>query len=134
MKRVFVLEDNPVRIEIIKENWFQFAEFDIATSFKEAVELFSDNYDLLMLDHDLGGKIFVSSKDEDTGANFLRWFVANKFKDCDIIIHSHNPVGSKNMEEILTRNGYYKAIRIPFGNLIDGWDKGILGFFNHYKG
>lgn len=134
MKKVFVLEDNPVRVEIIKENWSQFAEFDIATSFKEAIKIFSDDYDLLMLDHDLGGKIFISSKVENSGANFLRWFVNKKCKDCDIIIHSHNPEGSKNMEEILVRNGYKQVIRIPFGNLIDGWDKGILGFFNHYKG
>jgi CheY-like chemotaxis protein len=133
MNRVFVLEDDINRINIIKKLWSKYAEFDIATSYKEAIKLFKNNYSLLMLDHDLGGKIFVSSKMENTGAGFLRWLIKQDFNGCDIIIHSHNPSGSQNMERILSENNFNKVIRLPFGTLIDGWDKGIIGFFNHYK-
>lgn len=56
--------------------------------------------DNLSLDHDLG-------QDLPTGYDLVKWMVEN---DCwpkgDITIHSANPVGAKNMKEMVDRYFY----------------------------
>jgi CheY-like chemotaxis protein len=134
MIKVFVLEDDPQRIKKIKEMWSKYAEFDIATSYDEAIKIFKNDYNLLMLDHDLGGKIFVNSNFKNTGAGFARWLVTQDFKKCDIIIHSHNSSGATVMAKILLSKNIDNVLRLPFGNIVDGWNKGFFKFFGHYKG
>ena len=130
--KVFVLEDDPSRIEIIKRNFGKFGEFIFAINIWEAKEKFNfnENYNLILLDHDLGGQIYVDSLEENTGAEFCRWIIQNKPKLPQIIVHSHNSVGSEIMAEYLED---YEVLRIPFGNLMKMWDKGILNFLGHYK-
>lgn len=115
MIRIFVLEDNKDRIY-----WFKriFKDFDltIAMSTKGAKLRYNGVYDILFLDHDLGGEVYVDSKEENTGAGFARWLM----KDEDpygvsfnqVVIHSMNPTGAKNIMGILE-----KGACISFGDL-----------------
>jgi len=74
-------------------------------------EMIHDNeYDLIFLDHDLGGKEMVDSADEDTGyhlALFIASDSANKETPC--VVHSCNPAGAVNIAAVLPH-----AIKAPF--------------------
>lgn len=108
---IFILEDDPSRI-----SWF-------ASTYKTA--LISDNaegakrilegrkWDIVFLDHDLGGKVFVNEKDTNTGSEVVRWVIENKVEIDRIIIHSLNWAASKNMLYSLREAGYI-AVKIPF--------------------
>lgn len=71
---------------------------------------------MIFLDHDLGGEIYVNSQEYNTG-----YTMAKKIKEIygekypEIIIHSLNPAGAKNIQDVLP-NGE----RIPFPTLIRG--------------
>lgn len=75
----------------------------ICRSYKEALQIIQNNCDkhstkiILDLDHDLGSK--------KTGYDFCKWLVANgwigKFH-----CHTMNPVGRKNMQQLLTHYGW----------------------------
>jgi hypothetical protein len=134
MIRVFVLEDDPIRIKVFKENFEKFAKFTFSTNIYDAMKDFDLNnkYDLILLDHDLGGETFVDSEFYNTGAQFCRYLIKKKIELPQIIIHSHNPVGAEIMEEYLIEKGY-NASRVPFGELIKRWDQGTLSFFGHHK-
>jgi hypothetical protein len=76
------------------------------------------DWDVVLLDHDLGGEQFVDSGKEDTGAGVARWVAENRPSVGRFIVHSHNPGGAKNMEGLLQQAGYSVEC-IPFATLID---------------
>jgi CheY-like chemotaxis protein len=104
--RIFILEDMQIRINIFKK-WYEAHELVIVTNAEEAINILSKDleWDVLFLDHDLGGKIFVSIKDENTGSRVAK-FLCNKSIKGRIIIHSWNPVGAKNMLNYLSYAEY----------------------------
>ena len=69
--------------------------------------------DLLFLDHDLGGQVFVSSSREDCGFEVVRWICENKPEIKAIVLHSMNVPAAENMEKALRREGYITE-RTPF--------------------
>jgi hypothetical protein len=121
--KVFILEDDQTRIDLFIEAGIGH-DLTIAKSFKAAKAKFQPPYDYLFLDHDLGGRTYVASEDEETGANFCRWLGAAPQEGSKvwaaepyIIIHSFNPDGAKTMYEILRNNGWM-VVSIPFGPTI----------------
>lgn len=90
----------------------------VQTAEQVIAELPTRSWDVVCLDHDLGGEFFVDSGREDTGAGVARWIAENKPSIGRIIIHSHNPDGAKNMEATLARVGY-NVVCIPFATLIN---------------
>lgn len=115
MARVFVLEDDPQRIRLFREALFH-ADATFAESCAEAIEKFAPPYAVMSLDHDLGGKVFVNSAEENTGAGFCRW-LPEKAPDMwspVVVVHSYNPDGARTMMRTLAGKGY-KAIQQPFG-------------------
>jgi CheY-like chemotaxis protein len=135
MDKVFILEDNDNRIEIFKVIWSKLADFTIAQSYEEAIKLFNihEDYSAILLDHDLGYHQFVDSfGQEKTGYHFTEWLVKNYNQDIPIIIHSHNNIGADNMQSKL-KTRFKNVNYIPFGNLVNAWEQGILNFLGHYK-
>lgn len=123
---VFVLEDDPERIEQFKE---RFVEQNLigyfATNVEEAKKIVSSiECSYWFLDHDLGNQIFVDQKEEDTGSGFVRWCCENVsvFKNVNgIFIHSLNEPAAKSMHLTLDdyrrkadRNMLPHTIRYPF--------------------
>jgi hypothetical protein len=68
----------------------------------------------MFLDHDLGGRIWTDSNEENTGYQFVKLLTENqKQKDALIYIHSMNPIGANKMLNYLKDNNY-DGIWIPF--------------------
>lgn len=126
--KVFVLEDDPVRILWFRERFFNH-DLTVATSVKEGVEAFKGPYDLVCLDHDLGGRQMVDSDEEETGATFVRRML-DKLVRCDaVFVHSYNAFGAKRMGEMLGDAGAMVAVA-PFRGpsfiaLLDGYEKRV---------
>ena len=73
----------------------------IARSYKEAIkELHRFRYNVICLDHDLG--------EEKTGYDICKYIIEHHIWCDEYRIHTSNPVGRKNMTELLSR--YTKAI------------------------
>lgn len=119
--RLFVLEDDPARIHLFREASIGWAVVHIATSVEEAKKLWTPPYDLVCLDHDLGGEQMVDSTQENTGYQFALWLAERPIEDRDetIVVHSYNPEGAKRMLVAL-REHRYAACRVPFGLTVLG--------------
>lgn len=87
----------------------------IARTAQDAIKALSyEPFDIVMLDHDLGGQVFQSSDDENSGMAVVRWILKNKPVISMIVIHSWNPVASHHMAIDLSRAGY-NVVRKAFG-------------------
>lgn len=110
--RIFTLEDDPVRIlklyDFFKSKGVKEADMDWAASMWQ-VDRFGDGhniYDLILLDHDLGGRRMLEA--EDNGLNFLE-MIKEKVGDALVVIHSHNPSGAEAMHA-----AYPPSLVIPY--------------------
>lgn len=111
--RVFILEDNSNRVVKFRRELIG-NRVDHAETLSAGREMIRENeYDLIFLDHDLGGKEMVDSAHEDTGYH-LALFIAdddgNKGTPC--IVHSCNPGGADNIVGVLPH-----AVKVPFPSL-----------------
>ena len=106
--KILLLEDNDERIQQFKD-WIP--SLDIAITAEEAINLLKANkYDLIFLDHDLGGKVFVDSSEFNTGYTVARYMRENLILSGMVIVHSHNVVGAANIKAVLPH-----AVLLPFG-------------------
>jgi CheY-like chemotaxis protein len=112
--RILILEDNPLRIEKFKE-LFKNQQVTHCSDISNALIACRENdYSVLWLDHDLGGKIWEDSFNEPTGYRFVKAIVdENLQRDALIYIHSMNPIGANLMLNYLKDNDY-DGIWIPF--------------------
>lgn len=115
--KILILEDNEYRIAQFKE-LFKNQELFICQDIESAKQTCMDNkyspFDMMWLDHDLHGRIWENSFVDDTGYQFIKWMVDNKYqKNSLYYIHSMNPVGANLMLNYLRDNGY-DGIWIPF--------------------
>jgi len=104
--RIFILEDNAERIAFFKHALsvrFPDAEIIIKETAREAKEILKPNsyWDIILLDHDLGGKIFVDSFDPNTGYQVAMHIRDNEIKYGQCITHTQNPAGGQNIVNVL---------------------------------
>jgi len=111
--RIFILEDNQMRINTFKDWYGSDHELTIVTNAQEAIVLLalSSNYDIFFLDHDLGDRVFVDVQDPNTGSTVAK-FLESLEVTGKIIIHSWNIGGARYM-----MNHLPKAIYEPFNPL-----------------
>lgn len=106
--RVFVLEDDSNRVMSLFKWLPNGVDWDIIDTCEKA-DRFNPPYDLILLDHDLGGRQF--EKHEDCGLTFVK-LIKDKIPDnAAIILHSYNHAGAQNMLAALED----RASVIPFG-------------------
>lgn len=116
MSRIFVLEDDPNRIRQFRQAAIG-AELTLCSTVADAITAFDRGgpYDLICLDHDLGGETYVPSDNDNTGYTFALWLSQFKLQPTAsvIVIHSYNGGGARRMMDVLTPNAtvYYE----PFG-------------------
>ncbi|MDD5589092.1 MAG: response regulator [Candidatus Nanoarchaeia archaeon] len=127
--KIFILEDNTIRIETFKKlatkTWdASNLKIFIATDVEEGKIILKNNqpFDLAFLDHDLGGEIYVPSENENTGYQLAKFIEKENIKIDTIVIHSHNPSGAKNMNDILSNSHV-----IQFSYLIEHWSELFKG-------
>ncbi|HVZ41486.1 MAG TPA: response regulator [Candidatus Kapabacteria bacterium] len=117
MKTILFLDDDERRTSEIRSRLIGEALtlITVATAL-ECIERLSERaYDLVMLDHDLGGEIFVDSSREDTGMEVVRWLRENGGAHGAFIVHTMNPVAAAGMYFDLTAQGY-TVQQTPFGS------------------
>lgn len=111
--KIFILEDNEYRMAKFRRELIGH-EIDRAATVEEGTSLVVANkYDLMFLDHDLGGEEMVNSYDDNTGyklAEFIASFTQNKTTPC--VVHSCNPAGADNICRVLPHAG-----KFPFTSL-----------------
>jgi hypothetical protein len=109
--KIFILEDDQNRLDFFYR-WFENEEIFASDNVEYAKTLYLKErpFDLVFLDHDLGGRVYVSSEEPNTGYQFAKFLVEQENSSI-IIIHSWNPEGAKNMRNVLP-----KAYVIPFGS------------------
>jgi CheY-like chemotaxis protein len=115
---IVILEDDINRMNMFSKKLETKSIYYFYDNVDDCFEFFKDKkdqIDLIFLDHDLDGKVYVDSKEYNTG-----YTMAKKIKELygedypNVIIHSLNPKGADNILSILT-----KAQKIPFPVLIN---------------
>lgn len=118
-QRILVLEDNEYRIK-----WFRHHFANETITIMEAASdaigcLQSNEYDLIFLDHDLGGEAFVNEAHKNTGSEVARFLAASKANiNASYVIHSLNSAGADYMFNALINAGYQFVFKTPFTRLI----------------
>jgi len=98
---ILILDDDPIRHEMFKNVIKDHNLTHVYTS-KECIEYLDNHtWDMVCLDHDLGGNIYVDSG-ENTGWEVAKWLEQNPEKQPPkMYIHSFNPVGANNMHQCI---------------------------------
>jgi len=110
-KRVLILEDDANRVFLFKKNLTGLFVHVEETALGAINKLENESWDLLLLDHDLGGQQMVNSKDKNTGSEVARWLNEHPDKKPPaIILHSFNPTGIKNMKSLLPESAMIPGI------------------------
>lgn len=109
--KVLILEDDPNRIGVFKRKLHEhdLYFFTNVPDAKDATINFGP-FDYYFLDHDLEGKVFVSSDYSNTGYQFAK-FLAEIEAQGEIIVHSMNPVGAQNIKGVLPQA---KVVPFPY--------------------
>lgn len=113
-RRLLFLDDDPKRAEqFLKEHpravW--------VTTVPDCLDRLAECWDEVHLDHDLGGKTFVDSSQEDCGMEVIRWLrkeTRPHLQRTSFFVHTHNATAGLLMV-LLMRGGGYKAEFRPFG-------------------
>ena len=113
-RRLLFLDDDPNRAEIfLKEN----PEAIWVTTVAACLARLDQPWDEVHLDHDLGGKQFVDSTDQECGMEVIRWLCREPrphLKESQFFVHTHHAAAGLLM--VLQMRGYgYKAEFRPFG-------------------
>src|SRR4051812_37693623 len=124
MLRILVLEDDATRIKEFKMILGAIGvPFTLFTDMSEVPADCPESYDLLLLDHDLGQRVYVDSSDDNSGYAFLTSsYGRNAAKNALVIVHSLNEVGARKMIFVARELGA-KVYRLPYSrnmlNVVD---------------
>jgi len=116
--KIFILEDNEDRIIYFRQLFIDHDLF-VATTAREAILALdgTTEFDLIFLDHDLGGEQMVDMKNTNTGSEVVRYLVTIADKVNSIIfLHTQNPVAARAMRCTLKENDFRVFIK-PFTSL-----------------
>lgn len=124
--RILVLDDSKERLKKFQGQLFQ-VTLDCVMTSREAIKKLSENrYDVVFLDHDLGGQIYQPSG-PGSGYEVALWLHDNpENKPKQIIIHSFNLNGSQRMLSLLPEAEYHPGVWLTKMNISDknitaGW-------------
>lgn len=115
--KIFILEDDEERIRLF-EQAAQGKDLTVCRDLARAAQMYEPPYDVILLDHDLGGRVMVDSLEEETGASFCRWLGANHptpEASTLTVVHSWNPDGAREMLRLLREIGWQGVTACPFG-------------------
>lgn len=105
--RVFILEDDEIRVAHLLSLLIS-CDVTRVASCRQAKK-FVPPYDLILLDHDLGGRQIT--RHEDCGLTFVRMIKDKINPDATIVYHSYNPDGARAMQQEVGR-----GMIAPFGS------------------
>ena len=131
MNHILVLDDSPLRLKIFRQRFeSQGATVTTVSTAQAAIDaLTATDFDLICLDHDLGGNppeyygINCDPDHNNTGSAVARWMKENP-KPYKVILHSRNPIGTKSMQSILETIDGLECFDSPFDRLTAHWGLG----------
>lgn len=108
MKHVLFLDDDHRRIAEFRQEAERLGcDATIVETADECIAaLQRRTYDLVLLDHDLGGETYCDSSREDCGMEVVRWIRKNGGEHEAFIIHTMNEVAAASMYMELHTLGY----------------------------
>ena len=120
--RIFILEDDHERIKTFRVKLASH-ELAIVENAQDAITLLSNDqaFDIMFLDHDLGGEQMIGTEGANTGSEVVRWMRSNQQQYCPVIIHSLNQPAAEDMKAKLEEVAM-ECYRIPFTTLVDKLD------------
>lgn len=119
MSKIYILEDSPERMKKFNAEFRignDYFHSETARGMIDALEKCEDRIDILFLDHDLDGEVYVDSSNKNTGMEVVRWLVKNKRDIGLVVVHTLNPSAGHEMVWRLGHDNYVFA-RIPFTRL-----------------
>ena len=118
MAKILILEDDPERIKIFQRNLISHSVTMVVTASEAIQKLGDETWELLMLDHDLGGKVLVASGPE-TDYEVAKWLYENPDRQPpNIILHSFNTVGRANMKALLPQAHDFPGAWVNIGEML----------------
>ena len=108
------LDDMEERASLFSKLYGSEKTIFVTTAQEAILALERSEFDLVSLDHDLGGQVYQSSKEENCGMEVVRWIVEHKPKIDHIVVHSWNVPASLRMASALSQVGY-NVERVPLG-------------------
>jgi hypothetical protein len=111
--RVFILEDDPTRMFWLHERLLGH-EIVHAESCTQA-DRFQGPFDLVLLDHDLGGRQLEDH--EDNGEAFAN-LISDQIGAAHVIIHSYNPAGAWRMARVFLNDAGIPVNVAPFRGVL----------------
>lgn len=121
MTKIFFLDDDKMRYNLARR-WLSPEQYDIvwAQTADEAIEILRSlqhSFDVILLDHDLGGQTHVNSDVHNTGHTVAKFLAeTGLYSRVSVIIHSLNPGGASNM--LATLANTHQAYKLPFGSTL----------------
>lgn len=108
MSNVLFLDDNQDRLTAAVATYSEGNDLRLARTAGEAINYLQivGQWDLVSLDHDLGGEVYVDSGREDCGMEVVRWIVENNPAIKRVLVHSWNAPAAREMVLSLRRAGY----------------------------
>lgn len=98
---IFVLDDDMTRIKTYQQMFIGHT-MEYAMNSDDAIKMINEKkYDIIFLDHDLGGRQMVSSTLYDSGFRVAVAILDSLNKETNVIVHSYNSVGAQNMCNVL---------------------------------
>ena len=122
MGKVLIVDDDPMRfpdlIRFAKQNVVD-AEIIMVLDSVAAENILIANgpWDMIFLDHDLGGLVYINSNEPNTGYQIAKFIADHEigFETC--VLHSMNPVGIKNMHDVLKDLG--TVFVVPYSDIME---------------
>ena len=105
---MLVLDDEEDRIVHFRSR-FPHADLRWVDNVPECIESLGQAWDVIRLDHDLGGEVFVNSARADSGMEVVRYIVNNQpehLRETVFIVHSRHERAAIKMVEELQAAGY----------------------------
>lgn len=117
MERILFLDDNLARCRWAER---QYPGCRVTHTSEETIDaLKAGRFDLVFLDHDLGGEVYVDSGRADCGMEVVRWIVGDRPEIGRLVVHSMNTPAGHAMTRSLREAGY-AARYVPFTRLAQG--------------
>jgi CheY-like chemotaxis protein len=121
MARIFILEDDKKRISAFQQKLIGHSITIVETAQMAIMALDTEEFDMIFLDHDLGGDQMVDGSEKNTGSEVVRFMEKMHREDGWLwpttIIHSLNTYEARKMEAALMVMGITVHV-IPFTNLL----------------
>lgn len=123
--KILILEDDQNRIDTFRTKLSRHTLFFVSTAADAIAWIRSEAeagaaFDVIFLDHDLGGEAFVNTNNKNTGSEVVRWLTSYQgvLEQPYIIIHSMNHPAAASMQAALEAKGFEFIYRIPFIQLV----------------